>query len=98
MKNEDILIGSHVSMAAPDFYLGSVQEALSYGANSFMFYTGAPQNSYRKPLKELKIEEGYALIKKAGLDESKIVVHAPYIINLANQAVLNYIKVQKKYF
>lgn len=86
MKNEDILIGSHVSMSAPDFYLGSVQETLSYGANAFMFYTGAPQNSYRKPLEELKIEEGYALIKKAGLDESKIVVHAPYIINLANRS------------
>ncbi|HNX15762.1 MAG TPA: deoxyribonuclease IV [Bacilli bacterium] len=86
MKNEDILIGSHVSMATPDFYLGSVQEALSYGANAFMFYTGAPQNSYRKPLEELKIKEGYDLIKKAGLDETKIVVHAPYIINLANRS------------
>lgn len=86
MKNEDILIGSHVSMSAPDFYLGSVQETLNYGATTFMFYTGAPQNSYRKPLEELKIEEGYALIKKAGLDESKIVVHAPYIINLANRS------------
>jgi deoxyribonuclease-4 len=86
MKNEDILIGSHVSMAAPDFYLGSVQEILSYGANAFMFYTGAPQNSFRKPLKELKIEEGYELIKKAGIDVSNIVVHAPYIINLANRS------------
>lgn len=86
MKNEDILIGSHVSMAAPDFYLGSVQETLSYGANAFMFYTGAPQNSFRKPLKELKIEEGYKLIKKAGIDVSNIVVHAPYIINLANRS------------
>ncbi|HOZ02238.1 MAG TPA: deoxyribonuclease IV [Bacilli bacterium] len=81
-----MLIGSHVSMSAPDFYLGSVQETLNYGATTFMFYTGAPQNSYRKPLEELKIEEGYALIKKAGLDESKIVVHAPYIINLANRS------------
>ena len=82
--SEKFLIGSHVSMNAPEFYLGSVKEALSYGASTFMFYTGAPQNSYRKPLGELRIAEGRALIKEAGIDESKIVVHAPYIINPAN--------------
>ena len=81
---KDLLIGSHVGMNAPDFYLGSVKEALSYEATTFMFYTGAPQNSYRKPLNELKIEEGRALLKEHGFDESKIVVHAPYIINAAN--------------
>jgi deoxyribonuclease-4 len=86
MKNEDILIGSHCGMAAPDFYLGTVKEALSYEATTFMFYTGAPQNGYRKPLNELKIEEGYDLLKKSGIDETKIVVHAPYIINLANRS------------
>ena len=81
---KDLLIGSHVGMNAPDFYLGSVKEALSYEATTFMFYTGAPQNSYRKPLNELKIEEGRALLEEHGFDESKIVVHAPYIINAAN--------------
>ncbi|MFA7032102.1 MAG: deoxyribonuclease IV [Bacilli bacterium] len=86
MKNEDIILGSHVTMAGPDFYLGSVKEALSYNSTTFMFYTGAPQNSSRKPLKELKIEQGYELLKKAGLDETKIVVHAPYIVNLANRS------------
>ena len=84
MAKEELLIGSHVSLAGPDFYLGSVKEALSYGATTFMFYTGAPQNTYRKPLNELKIPEGRQLIKEAGIDESKIVVHAPYIINGAN--------------
>lgn len=84
MEKEEILIGSHVSMNSPDFYLGSVKEALSYGSTSFMFYTGAPQNSYRKPLNELKIEEGRKLLKEAGIDESKLIVHAPYIINPAN--------------
>ena len=84
MKNENIYLGSHVGLSAPDFYLGSVKEALSYGANTFMFYTGAPQNSFRKPLSELKIQEGRKLIKEAGIDESKLVVHAPYIINAAN--------------
>ena len=82
MKN--LYIGSHVGLNAPDFYLGSVKEALSYGANTFMFYTGAPQNSYRKPLDTLKIEEGRKLLKENGIDESKIVVHAPYIINPCN--------------
>ena len=84
MEKETIYLGSHVGMNGPDYYLGSVKEALSYGANTFMFYTGAPQNTYRKPLEELKIDEGRALIKEAGIDESKIIVHAPYIINPAN--------------
>ena len=84
MEEKDLLIGSHVSMNGPNYYLGSVEEALSYGANVFMFYTGAPQNSYRKPLNELKIKEGRALIKASGINEDKIVVHAPYIMNPAN--------------
>jgi len=82
---KDLLIGSHVSMNAPDYYLGSVKEAISYGSTTFMFYTGAPQNSYRKPLNELKIEEGRALLKEQGFNENNIVVHAPYIINPANK-------------
>lgn len=86
MENKNIFIGSHVAMSAPNFYLGSVKEALSYNANAFMFYTGAPQNSFRKPLSECKIEEGRKLLKEAGIDESKIVVHAPYFINGANFA------------
>lgn len=85
MAKDDILLGSHVSMNGPEYYLGSVKEALGYGANVFMFYTGAPQNSYRKPLSELKIQEGRELIKEHGIDESKIVVHAPYIINGCNK-------------
>ena len=83
---EKFLIGSHVSMNAPSFYLGSVKEALSYGSTTFMFYTGAPQNSFRKPLDELYIEEARALIKANNIDESKIIVHAPYIINPANDS------------
>ncbi len=82
---DKILIGSHVSMKAPDYYLGSVKEALSYGSTTFMFYTGAPQNSFRLPLEKLKIEEGRKLITENSLDENKIIVHAPYILNIANQ-------------
>ncbi|HOJ45332.1 MAG TPA: deoxyribonuclease IV [Bacilli bacterium] len=77
-------IGSHVGMNAPDYYVGAIKEALSYESNTFMFYTGAPQNSYRKPLEELNIEEGKALIAQNDIDPSKIVVHAPYLINLGN--------------
>ncbi|MCL1989269.1 MAG: deoxyribonuclease IV [Defluviitaleaceae bacterium] len=75
-------IGSHVGMSGKKMLVGAVEEALSYEANSFMIYTGAPQNTRRKPVEELNIEAGWALMKKNGFDE--IIVHAPYIINLAN--------------
>lgn len=86
MGEYKLYIGSHVSMNSPEFYLGSVKEAISYGSSTFMFYTGAPQNTYRKPLDELKIQEGRTLLKEHGFDEAKLIVHAPYIINGANKS------------
>lgn len=83
-KNINVLIGSHVSMNAPKFFLGSVEMALENGENTFMFYTGAPQNSIRTPLNKCKIEEGLELIKKSSINIDKIIVHAPYLINLGN--------------
>ena len=80
----ELLIGSHVSMGGKDMLLGSVKEALSYQANTFMFCTGAPQNTKRKPVSRMKIQEALALMKENGIDKNNIVVHAPYIINLAN--------------
>lgn len=77
-------IGSHVSMSAPDFMLGSVKEALSYGANAFMLYSGAPQNTRRQPIDKLKIKEAHQLMKDNGIPLENIIMHAPYIINLAN--------------
>ncbi len=77
-----ILLGSHVGMSGKDMFLGSVREALSYGANTFMVYTGAPQNTRRKDLSELKIPEAQKLMKESGID--RFVIHAPYIINLGN--------------
>ena len=77
-----MIIGSHVSMSGKDMLLGSVKEALSYGANTFMFYTGAPQNTRRKAISELKVEEAKALMKENNIDLKNVVVHAPYIINL----------------
>lgn len=77
-------IGSHVSMSAPDFVLGSVKEALSYDANAMMIYSGAPQNTRRQPISKLKIEEAQQLMQEHGLQMADMIVHAPYIINLAN--------------
>ncbi|WP_328703162.1 deoxyribonuclease IV [Alkalihalobacterium elongatum] len=77
-----MLLGSHVSMSGKKMLLASSEEAISYGANTFMIYTGAPQNTRRKPIEELNIEAGLAHMKENGIDE--IVVHAPYIINIAN--------------
>lgn len=79
-----IIIGSHVSMSGDSMYLGSVLEAYSYGANAFMVYTGAPQNTIRKSLDRLKINEAIEKMEELGLSFDNVVVHAPYIINLAN--------------
>lgn len=79
-----IKIGSHVNMRGDDMFLGSVKEALSYGANSFMIYTGAPQNTKRKTMEKMKIKEAHDLLKENNLSLDNIVVHAPYIMNLAN--------------
>lgn len=75
-------IGSHVGMSGKEMLLGSAKEAVSYGANTFMFYTGAPQNTRRKELSELNIEPAWEYMKAHDIDE--IIVHAPYIINLGN--------------
>lgn len=77
-----MLLGSHVSMNGKKMLLGASEEALSYGANTFMIYTGAPQNTRRKPIEELNIEAGLAHMQEHGMQN--IVVHAPYIINLGN--------------
>lgn len=75
-------LGSHVGMSGKEMFLGSVKEALSYGANTFMVYTGAPQNTRRKEISQLNIDAGIALAKEHGITE--FVIHAPYIINLGN--------------
>ena len=77
-------IGSHVSMSGKEMMLGSVKEALSYNATTFMFYTGAPQNTARKPIEQLRIDEAKALMKEHHINIDDVVVHAPYIINLGN--------------
>ncbi|WMC94500.1 deoxyribonuclease IV [Kineothrix sp. MB12-C1] len=75
-------IGSHVGMKGKDMFLGSAKEAASYSANAFMIFTGAPQNTKRKPIEELNIEQGLAYMEENDILEA--IVHAPYIINLGN--------------
>lgn len=79
-------IGCHVSMSAPDYLVGAVKEAISYRANAFMIYTGPPQNTRRKPVSEMFVEEAHALMKEQDIDADAMIIHAPYIINLANCA------------
>lgn len=75
-------IGSHVSMSGKKMLLAASEEAASYGANTFMIYTGAPQNTRRKKIEDLNIEAGRLHMEQHGM--SDIVVHAPYIINIGN--------------
>ncbi|NLI67427.1 MAG: deoxyribonuclease IV [Bacilli bacterium] len=82
-----VKLGSHVSMSGKKMLLGASEEAASYGANTFMIYTGAPQNTRRKPIEELNIEAGLKHMEENGI--SDIVVHAPYIINIANTVKLD---------
>lgn len=76
------ILGSHVGMSGKDMMLGSVKEALSYDADTFMLYTGAPQNTRRKDISELCIAPAWECMHAHGIES--FVVHAPYIINLAN--------------
>lgn len=75
-------IGSHVSMSGKKMLLAASEEAVSYGANTFMIYTGAPQNTRRKKIEDLNIEAGRKHMEENGIGE--IIVHAPYIINIGN--------------
>lgn len=79
-----LIIGSHVSFKKEDGLLGSVKEALSYKANTFMFYTGAPQNAKRLPINMELVDEAKKMMIDNGIDINNVIVHAPYIINLAN--------------
>lgn len=79
-----LIIGSHVSFKKDKQLLGSVQEALSYGSNAFMFYVGAPQNTRRCEIDKELTKKGFQLMKEFNIDPNNVIVHAPYIVNLAN--------------
>ena len=80
-----LTIGSHVGFNSKDGLLGSVKEALSYQANTFMFYTGAPQNTIRKEIDEKTTKEAHELMEENNINIQNVICHAPYIINLANR-------------
>ena len=78
-----MILGCHCGMSGSDMMLGSVKEALSYGANALMIYTGAPQNTIRKKVAELQIDEALKLMDSSNISRSNLIIHAPYIINPA---------------
>lgn len=85
-SNNDLIIGSHVSMKNPELYLGSVKEALSFNETTFMIYTGSPQTTLRTPVEKCFIGEANNLILKSSkIYKDKIVCHMPYLINLGNE-------------
>ncbi len=79
-----LIIGSHVGYKKDTGLVGSVKEALSYGENTFMFYTGAPQNTIRSTIDNQQVEEAFSLMRENDMLSDKVIVHAPYIINLGN--------------
>ena len=79
-----LIIGSHVGYKKDSGLVGSVREALNYNANTFMFYTGAPQNTVRSAIDLDNVREAYKLMEDNNISKDNIIVHAPYIINLAN--------------
>lgn len=85
-----LLIGCHVSFDKDKQLVKSTEEAISYGANTFMFYTGAPQNTNRSKIVQEKTEAAHQLMQEHHIDPNKVIVHAPYIINLANRDNLDF--------
>ncbi len=95
-----MIIGSHVGFKTDQLF-GSVKEALSYNANTFMFYTGAPQNTLRKPIDKSLTNEAVKLMINNNIDINNVICHAPYIVNLANKEKnwdfsINFIKSELK--
>ena len=78
-----MILGCHCGMSGTEMMLGSVKEAIGYNATALMIYTGAPQNTIRKQLKELHIAEALKLMDEANISREHLIIHAPYIINPA---------------
>jgi deoxyribonuclease-4 len=83
-QSSSVLLGCHVSMKAPRFLLGALEEALAYQARVMMIYLGAPQNSSRKPIEALKITDFREKLEQESFSLQNVFVHAPYIVNMAN--------------
>lgn len=85
-----LIIGSHVSFDKENQLVKSVKEAISYQANTFMFYTGAPQNTNRSKINLDKTKEAKEMMEENNINIDNVIVHAPYIINLANSNNLDF--------
>lgn len=83
MKNK-LLLGSHVGFKSKNYLLDSVKETLSYDGNCFMVFTGPPQNFLRKDIDKNLVEQAHKLMLEHNLKTDDIIVHAPYLINLAS--------------
>lgn len=83
-KDYNLIIGRHCLLKNPSFLSGSVDEAVSYGSNSLMIYLGAPQNSFRQPISNLKIPEFKKKLIESSIDLKNVIVHGSYLINLSN--------------
>lgn len=81
-----LYIGSHTSFLKDKGLLGVVEESLSYGSNAFMFYTGSNQSTLRFPINKELTNEAHKLMIENKIDKNNCVVHAPFIINLANNS------------
>jgi deoxyribonuclease-4 len=79
-----LIIGSHVEVSGNDMLLGAVNRAVSYDATTFMLYTGSPQSRVLKPISAFRKDEAYQVMKEHNIDPNHVIVHAPYLINLAN--------------
>ena len=81
-----MIIGSHVDFKKETGLYGSVLKSLSYNSNTFMFYTGAPQNTKRCEVDSVLTKKAHDLMKENGIDINNVIIHAPYIINMANES------------
>jgi deoxyribonuclease-4 len=79
-----MILGSHVGFKEQQL-LGSLNEALEYDANTFMFYTGAPQNTLRRSINKVYTDKAKEVMKENNINIDNVICHAPYIINLANK-------------
>ncbi len=84
MEKNKVLIGAHVSLKAPNYFLDSVRDTLTYKANALMIYTGPPMNSRRKAIADLNIPAALELMIENNINPKNTIIHAPYIINCAS--------------
>ena len=68
---QKLIIGSHVSYNNKEGLIGSVNETLKYNANTFMFYTGAPQNTIRSKIEKENVKTAHKLMQENNIDINK---------------------------